>query len=178
MPNLLRKRSPAPILLLLVFLAIHRWVLPHSTTAREPPQVAGRVISVADGDTLTVLTTQNQQIRVRLADIDAPEKGQDFGAKSKQALSEMVFGQHVYLEGNRKDRFERTIATVYLPHYPTPTNVNLAMVSNGFAWHYTQFSRNTNFAKAQEAARAARKGLWSLPNPIPPWEFRRPTRSN
>ena len=139
---------------------------------------SGKVISVADGDTITVLRVQGDTktpIKIRLAGIDTPEKAQDYGNKAKQALSDKVFDKTVTITYSEKDRYGRTIGDVYLGN----NWINLQMVTEGWAWHYKQYSKDKQLAAAEIASRNARKGLWADPNkPVPPWEYRRGQRSS
>lgn len=123
---------------------------------------------MADGDTLTCLLPEKEQIKVRLNQIDAPEHKQDFGKAAKKALSDYVFGKNVSLKTNGRDKYGRTIAEVYL----NGTNINKAMVSSGYAWAYRQHVTDTEYLELEQAARSQSKGLWSQPNPIYPSEFR------
>jgi endonuclease YncB( thermonuclease family) len=132
--------------------------------------LTGLVVGVADGDTLTILTAEKKQVKIRLEGIDAPEDGQDFGTKAKQALSGLVFGKQVKCVESRKDRFGRTLANVYLGE----RWINLELVESGNAWHFTKYSGDKRLAAAEKEARAARKGLWQQANAIPPWEYRKP----
>ena len=129
----------------------------------------GKVISIADGDTLTVLTATKQQIKVRLAGIDTPEKSQAFGMKAKQALSQKVFGKTVEVKSSGKDRYGRTIGNIHLGK----RWINLEIVEEGWAWHYKAYSKDRQLAQAEVNARRAMRGLWVDSNPVPPWEFRR-----
>jgi len=130
---------------------------------------SGRAVGVHDGDTLTVLTAGNVQIKVRLVEIDAPELKQPFGQQSKQALSALVFGKDVEIRATGKDRYGRTLARVFVDG----TDVNLAMVKAGMAWRFDKYSKDGAFQTAQEGARAAKRGLWRDPSPIQPWEWRK-----
>ena len=133
----------------------------------------GKVISIADGDTVTVLTTDKQQIKIRLSGIDTPERSQAYGTKAKQALSSKIFGKTVNVKDHGKDRYGRTIGDIYLGN----RWINLEMVEEGFAWHYKQYSKNQKLAQAEVNARRALKGLWVDSSPIPPWEYRRGAKS-
>lgn len=126
-------------------------------------------MGVSDGDTLTCLARGNKPIKVRLAEIDAPEKKQAFGQKSKRALSDMVYKQQVHLETRGQDRYQRTLAIVYYQN----KNINLEMVKRGMAWAYKQYSRDPIYLQEQEKARARRVGLWADRNPIEPSQWRR-----
>lgn len=127
-----------------------------------------KVVAIADGDTCTVLTADNTQIKIRLAGIDTPEKSQAFGTKAKQALSDKVFGQTVDVKEQSKDRYGRTVADLYLG----TRWVNLEMVTEGWAWHYKQYSKDKQLAAAEQVARMGKLGLWADKTPQPPWEFR------
>jgi endonuclease YncB( thermonuclease family) len=130
------------------------------------------VVSVADGDTITVLDENKTQIKVRLDAIDAPESGQPFGQAAKRALSEMVFGKDVVVIKKKEDRWGRTVGHVIVDGVDT----NLAMLEAGMAWHYKQFDQNRRLAAAERDAKEARRGLWQDSNPVPPWEWRRGRR--
>lgn len=134
--------------------------------------LTGRVVGITDGDTLT-LRTETETLKVRLSGIDTPERGQPFGTRAKQALSEMVFGKAVSVESSGQDRYGRTIGTIQAEG----VNVNEALVRQGMAWWYERYAPNdTALRDAQSDAQQARRGLWSDPNPIPPWEWRRGKR--
>lgn len=131
--------------------------------------LAGTVIGVVDGDTIDVLA-DGRPVRVRLAEIDAPERRQAYGTKARQALAELAFRRVVAVVDEGRDRYGRMIGTVTVDG---GRNVNLAMVTAGFAWAYTRYVVHPAYPAAQEAARAARRGLWADPHPTPPWTFRR-----
>ena len=134
--------------------------------------VTGRVVGVHDGDTITVLTISNQQSRVRLSGIDAPELHQAYGNRSKQALSAKVFGKTVVLSVTGKDRYGRTVAEVWLDQQW----INLEMVREGWAWMYRRYSASRELEAAEQQARERKLGLWADGNPVPPWEYRRPSQ--
>ncbi|MDB0198866.1 nuclease, partial [Acinetobacter baumannii] len=94
-----------------------------------------KVVGVTDGDTITVLDAQKNQVRIRLANIDAPEKNQPFGSRSKQALSDLVFNKYVYIKESGFDKHNRMIATVMKGNDP----INRIMVKDGFAWAYKEY---------------------------------------
>jgi micrococcal nuclease len=137
-------------------------------------EFSGRVVGVMDGDTITVLVGREQR-RVRLAGVDAPEKGQAFGQRSKQALSQMVFGREVTVVSTGRDRYERTLGIVRLMD---GSSVNERLVENGWAWHYTRYSNSRRLSELESRARAARRGLWADPRPVAPWDFRKANRSD
>lgn len=128
-----------------------------------------KVIKVADGDTVTVLDDANTQIKIRLANIDAPEKKQAFGQRSKERLSKLVFGQRVFVEAGKKDRYGRVIGTLYF----NGINVNLELVAAGYAWCYRRYLEDPCCIGLEQEAKQNRLGLWSDDNAVAPWEFRK-----
>lgn len=128
----------------------------------------GKVIGVVDGDTLDVLVDQ-RSVRVRLAEIDAPEAQQAWGTRSKQALAGVVFGRLVTVrdEGLARDR-KRTVGTVFL----NGESVNRMMVAAGMAWVYPAYARDRSLYAVEADARAARRGLWADAAPFAPWCWR------
>ena len=133
------------------------------------PDLSGKVVGVHDGDTITLLTTDKTQVKVRLEGIDVPELNQDFGNAAKKALSELVFGQQVVVHQKGLDRYKRTLGRVFVG----ATDANLEVVRLGLAWRYDKYSNEAALLRAQNEARDARRGLWAAPNPIPPWEWRK-----
>jgi endonuclease YncB( thermonuclease family) len=132
----------------------------------------GEVVKIADGDTLTVLDKTNAQHKIRLAGIDAPEKGQAFGTRARNALAAKVFRQGVRVEVTDTDRYGREVGRVFC----SGRFINAEMVLGGFAWRYPQWDKTGEFATAEADARRNRRGLWADSNPVPPWEFRRAKR--
>lgn len=144
-----------------------------SAVAREAVFV-GRVVGVHDGDTITVLTDGKKSVKVRLDGIDAPEAKQAYGARAKQALSDLVFGKTVQIDVRTRDRYGRTVGRVRIGD----VDVNVEMVRMGYAWWYRVYAKKDRALEAAEAeARAARRGLWGEKDPTPPWEWRRKRRA-
>lgn len=139
---------------------------PHSSSNT----LVGKVVSIADGDTLTMLVN-NAQYKIRLAEIDTPEKRQPYGTKAKQALSEMVFGKEIRVEVQTVDRYGRSVARVYVDDL----DVCAELVRHGLAWVYRKYAKDESLYDVEQDARKARRGLWSLPENqrVPPWEWRR-----
>ena len=127
----------------------------------------GRVVSIQDGDTLTVLVA-GQPIKVRLAGIDAPERDQPFGEKSRQSLSQMAFNRTVSVAMQKIDDYGRMIGVVTV----VGLNVEVEQVQRGLAWVYRQYHHDSQLLVLEAEARAARRGLWAAANPIPPWDWR------
>ena len=138
------------------------------TCAFKGPPTGGKVVSIADGDTITVLDENKKQNKVRLNGIDAPEKKQAFGTKSKARLGELVAGKDVVVDWKEKDKYGRIVGQVH----QGSLDVNLQMVKEGLAWHYKKYSKSEDLSRAEAEAKAGKKGLWADPNPVPPWEFR------
>ncbi|MDN5477413.1 MAG: thermonuclease family protein [Staphylococcus equorum] len=128
-----------------------------------------KVVGITDGDTITVLDGQKNQIKVRLANIDAPEKNQAFGARSKQALSDLIFNKYVYIKENGFDMHKRMIATVMKGNDP----INRIMVKDGYAWAYKEYLNDPIILNLETYARQNRLGLWQDSNPIYPSQWRR-----
>ena len=129
---------------------------------------SSKVVGVADGDTITVLY-DNKQYKIRLLHIDCPESSQAFGTKAKQILSSKIFGKTVTVKWKEKDRYKRILGDIYIGQ----RWINAEMVQEGLAWHYNFFSKDATIAAAQTRAKAAKIGIWSEPNPTPPWDFRK-----
>ncbi len=134
----------------------------------------GRIVAISDGDTVTVLDASNTKTKIRLVGIDAPEKKQAFGSRSKESLSALVFNRQVTVEYEKKDRYGRTVGKILV----NGVDANLEQVKSGMAWHYKKYQKEqpladrTTYARAEDEARAAKRELWKDPDPIPPWEFR------
>ena len=148
-----------------------------ATTAHADTHT-GRVVGVADGDTLTLLDASNTQHKVRLSGIDSPEKKQPFGQVCKQSLSDLAYGRTVAVEANKRDRYGRVIGKVLVDG----KDANLEQVRRGCGWHYKQYQNEQPlddrlaYNAAEESARAGRVGLWADPGPVAPWDWRRARR--
>lgn len=135
----------------------------------------GKVVSVHDGDTITLLDDTQRQHKIRLAGIDAPELGQAYGRVSRQHLADQVAGRTVVVEWTKRDKYQRLVGKVLLEG----RDINLAQVQAGLAWHYKQYASEQSFndrglyARAENQAHTARLGLWQDSNPIPPWTHRK-----
>lgn len=149
----------------------------HQTSRQETVDTAEaegyQVIAIKDGDTIEILK-DGKPLRVRLYGIDAPEKNQDFGTRSQQYTASLVFGKRVDLEVKGNDRYGRTVGIIYLAD---GRSLNEELVRAGFAWHYTDYSKDANLAALEAEARQARRGLWAGPVPTAPWEFRKSRRA-
>ena len=138
-------------------------------------EIKGRVVGITDGDTLTLLDGARTQIKIRLAEIDTPEKGQPYGSQAKVLLSDLAFGHDAVIDVQDKDRYGRSVGRVYVDG----RDVNAAMVQGGAAWAYRQYLHDASLLALEAEARAARRGLWALPEAqrTPPWDWRRAKRA-
>ncbi len=133
----------------------------------------GRVVRVADGDTVSVLDGRGDQHKIRLFGIDSPERDQPHGTRAGKALADKVDGKQVGVVVVEKDDYGRTVGTIYLGD----TNINAAQVDAGNAWWYRYHAPHERHLEvAEQRARSARRGLWQDDNPVPPWDWRRGRR--
>jgi len=151
--------------------------------------LTGTVVGVADGDTITVLDANREQHKIRLGGIDAPEKAQPFGQRSKESLSAMVFGKEVDVQWHKHDRYQRIVGKVMVAspdcrRSPCPKTLDAghALVTVGLAWWYAKYAKEQStedagrYEVAEHEARAKRAGLWADGHPVPPWEWRKGER--
>ena len=156
--------------LIIAFLSCF-WTIPIKQE-QYPSGLSGKVISVTDGDTIDILY-DNKPLRIRLEHIDCPEirKKQPYGAAAKKFTSDKCFGQVVSIKHrNQIDRNKRLIGEVI---NADGLNVNKALVKAGLAWHFIKYSSSQEYAALEKAARAMKVGLWTDPNPTPPWNWRK-----
>ena len=141
-------------------------------------QLVGKVIKVTDGDTVNVLTSDNETHKIRLSGIDAPEKKQAFGNRSKQALTELIDGKIVSVEYNKLDKYQRVVGKIMF----NGQDVNLRQIKLGLAWHYKKYEKEQDvedrsiYANAQYLAQRVKAGLWYEVTPIAPWDYRKQKR--
>ena len=144
-------------------------------TSVQADSFSGRVVGVADGDTITILDKTNTQYKIRLAGIDAPEKKQSFGNVSKKSLSDMVYDKQVTIYWDKQDRYGRTVGKVLKDGF----DINLEQIKRGMAWFYKKYQNEQvlqdrlDYLHAQEIAQKNRIGLWNDSDVIAPWEFRK-----
>ncbi len=144
----------------------------------EADTIEGKVIRVADGDTLTIRTSQPPDYRIRISGIDAPEKGQPFGNRSKQNLAQLALNKQAQLDCYKTDRYQRKVCRVAVEG----RDGGREQVRVGAAWWYRAYAKEQTAAErreyenAEDQARAAKGGLWREHNPVPPWEWRRSQR--
>jgi endonuclease YncB( thermonuclease family) len=136
--------------------------------------IHGRVVGVSDGDSVTVIDANKTQYKIRLAGIDAPERAQAYGQKSKQSLSDLVFGKQVDVEWSKLDRYGRTVGKIMMGG----VDINLEQIKSGMAWHYKEYQNEQSpedrvaYAQSESQAQDKKIGLWRDPAPIQPAVFR------
>ena len=142
---------------------------PH-VSSEEAVQYQGRVVKVIDGDSINILIGK-QQIKIRLGEIDTPERGQPYWRVSRKALEQLVAGKTITVKQTDIDRYKRVVAHVYI----NDLWVNEQMVKNGYAWVYRKYAKSESIYVAEDYAKANKLGIWGLPESerIPPWEWRR-----
>jgi len=127
----------------------------------------GRVVAVADGDTLTVLVDRTP-VRVRLAGIDAPERGQPFADASRRSLASLVASRDVDVRDRGRDRYGRVLGVVVAGD----VDANAEQVRRGYAWVFRRYAHDATLLALEADARAAGRGLWRERDPVPPWAWR------
>lgn len=156
-----------------------RWIITLTAVflaiACQADTITGRVVNVADGDTITILDNHKSQHRIRLAGIDAPEKAQAFGERSRESLADLVAGHTAVVQTHKKDRYGRYVGKVLVDG----RDINIEQIRRGMAWFYREYSNEQtaadrlNYDRAELEAKGSRLGLWADKDPVPPWEFRR-----
>ena len=146
---------------------------PVASNEPDGPVLVGRVVGVTDGDTLKLLV-DGREVKVRLAQIDAPEMSQPYGARAKSALSELALGREARVAVIDIDDYGRTVGEVVV----AGRNVNTELVRRGHAWAYTRYARSADIIAVEDEARAAQRGLWRLPESErdAPWVWRHERR--
>jgi micrococcal nuclease len=157
--------SKCYLLLIIIFFSI-----PVSSQTLE-----GKVVGITDGDTFKLLVQDSILHRIRVANIDCPEKKQPFSAKAKQFTSDAIFGKIVKVNVLSTDRYGRYIGVTT---YNDSLILNRELLKNGLAWHFVRYSNDMTLEELELTARKKKIGLWQEENPIPPWEWRANKRKN
>lgn len=146
-----------------------------SATLSAASLTPGLIVAISDGDSITLLTHDKQQLKIRLVGIDAPEKKQAYGTKAREQLASRIFKQEVEVDLRAKDRYGRHLGVIY----KNGIDINQSMIQDGYAWFYKHYAKEQpkdealRYANAEDLAKLKRKGLWADPNPVPPWDFRK-----
>ena len=156
-----------------------------ASAAASAAEITGRVVDVTDGDIITVLDASKKQHKIRLSGIDAPELKQPFGTQSKKNLSDLVNNRQVTIAWDKRDNFKRIVGKVFFrpelcvsPACLEKTDANYQQIAEGMAWHDKRTEAEQSpedrarYAAAEKQARAAKRGLWADPAPVPPWQWR------
>lgn len=139
------------------------------STTFSQSTLTGRVVGIMDGDTFKLLTQDSTLVKVRLANIDCPEKKQPFSAKAKEFTSNAIFGKTVTISILKTDRYKRYISNVT---YNENLSLCHELVKAGLAWHFVRYSNDSALQQLENTARKNKRGLWQDPKPIAPWEWR------
>lgn len=152
---------------LLLFYSAHN----DAKTNYSAPQISGQVAYVIDGDTFQLSSHKLGDIRIRIAEIDAPELHQPYGQKAKSYLKGLIESETIICSIMEKDRYGRYIAKI---NVPGTRNIDVAaeMVRAGYAWHYKKYSASQELSNIEIKAKLQKKGLWSAPNAVAPWLYR------
>lgn len=133
-----------------------------------PHDLTAKVIYLKDGDSFVVLDDNKEEVEVRLIDIDAPELHQAYGKKAKTHLSNLIKGKTIGIDFDKKDKYGRILADVYLDDL----YINEEMIKAGYAWHFTRFSKDQYLQAGEDSARENKVGLWQGVEPQAPWDWR------
>ena len=149
-----------------------------STSPAVAVELDGTIVGVADGDTVTLLDSSKTQHRIRLDGIDAPERTQPHGQRSRQSLAALAHGRIAHADCPKVDRYGRAVCRVIIDG----VDVGLEQIRRGYAWHYVKYAHEQRaidrerYARAESDARHTHSGLWSFSDPVPPWDYRRAAR--
>lgn len=131
----------------------------------------GKVISIKDGDTVVVIDSLNNQITLRLAEVDCPEKNQPFGTKAKQFTSEQVYLKKIKYVVSDTDKYGRSIAMIF---YDSDNKyLSAEIIKAGMGWHYKRYSKSKELADLEIDAKKNKRGLWVDSNPVEPSAWRK-----
>jgi endonuclease YncB( thermonuclease family) len=155
--------------------------------AAQAATIDGKVINVADGDSIAILDADHKQHRIRINGIDAPERGQAFGDRSRQSMAGMVAGKDVTADCHKTDRYGRQVCKVWVqpsdcPRCGKTLDVGHAQIVAGMAWWYREYAKEQSpedrgrYESEENEARLRRRGLWQDSDPVPPWDWRREKR--
>jgi len=159
-------------------------VLGWIASTADAANLEGRVVGISDGDTITILDSENRQHKIRLSGIDAPEKAQAFGNRARQHLVSLAFGKSVTVEWRKQDKYGRIVGKVLAncDQPGCPQDAGLEQLKAGMAWWYRKYAGEQSaedrerYEAAEQAARDGKLGLWRDPKPVPPWDWRKQSK--
>ena len=154
---------------LLAFLILLILVIDTDSKSIKKETIIGKVVAITDGDTFKLLTKDSTLIKVRLANIDCPERKQPFSKIAKQFVSDAIFSKTVTIYVLKKDRYRRSIGNVI---YDDSLSLCHELVKHGLAWHYRKYSKDSLLQALEDDARKKKIGLWQDKNAMAPWEWR------
>lgn len=159
-----------------LFFLILSLALVGNAYGKADARISGYVVSIADGDTLTLLTSDKERVKVRLAEIDTPEKKQPYGQRAKQELASLAFNKDAQINVLDTDRYGRVVGRVVV----NEVDVNAELIRRGAAWVYRDYLKRPELITLETEARRLRKGLWALPESerMPPWQWRKAQRDS
>ena len=143
-------------------------LLAGATGGAQAEEFVTKIIAVLDGDTVLV-KRDSGLLKIRLAEIDAPEKAQAYGSNSRRSLSDMVLGKQVTVVSQAIDKYGRMVAHLSI----NGLDVNTEQIRRGMAWEYSHFHSNRALIALQREARQDARGLWARGNPTAPWDWRK-----
>jgi endonuclease YncB( thermonuclease family) len=149
----------------LLFAAFSAWVF---VPVARSETLVGTVVDILDADTISVSQGEDDEVWVRLAEIDLPEKLQTYGEEARQALSDKLLEQEVRVTVTREDPYGRLIGHIHV----SDRWINNELIREGYAWHYSEFSDDPTLSGSEKTAREKGENLWANEDPIPPWEYR------
>ena len=135
-------------------------------------QFGGKVSKIIDGDTIWI-KSDNQNIKIRLSYIDAPELKQKYGIQSRDYLANLILNKNVEIHSYRRDRYKRVIGEVYIHNDNESVFINAKLLKSGHAWVYKRYRNNPYLINLEDYARTNKNGVWGTDNPIKPWEYRK-----
>jgi endonuclease YncB( thermonuclease family) len=153
----------------IVFLVLLVTLTSNYSKSIKKETIIGKVVGITDGDTFKLLTKDSTLIKVRLANIDCPERKQPFSKKAKLFVSDAIFSKTVTLSVLKKDRYRRYISNVI---YDDSLSLCHELVKHGLAWHYRKYSKDSLLQALEDDARENKLGLWQDKNVIAPWDWR------
>jgi len=160
------RRNTTYLLILLITLTV--------CVSAQTQTLTGKVVAITDGDTFKLLLADSTLVKVRVANIDTPEKKQPYYQRAKEFTSRAIFSKQIRLEVLSKDRYGRSIALVF---YDDHKNLSEELVTYGMAWHFVKYSKDQNLQVLEDLAKSKSIGLWELSNPIAPWDWRKGVRN-